>query len=254
LIASHAADQHGKGAYLIEQDVTYHRDAEAFTVKETWIVASEGAARVSLEGRGPLKGLVQGKIVYESSQKAYFDPASGSRLQRLGEDWLEPLFYFHSSKYLRARLVTLKIAPPESLHDRPMLPSEGEIKYQPPSFIRLSRVGGTIAWAIGAMPTAGPVPTAWFEQDQFVLRKFRGPDQVLLHAEDYAKYDGGLWFPRQRSYTFGNYTIDVQTLRVKSLGKLKGDDKAFRPSSLTAKDALRLPDSDGLREFYSRFR
>src|SRR4051812_38777653 len=56
LIVSHAAEQHGKGLYLVDQEVTYRRDAEAYTVKETWIVSDEGNLRVTLEGRGALKG------------------------------------------------------------------------------------------------------------------------------------------------------------------------------------------------------
>ena len=46
----------------------------------------------------------------------------------------------------------------------------------------------------------------------------------MIKANDYNKYEEGLWFPRQRIYTFGNYTVDVQTLQVKSLGKLRPDD------------------------------
>jgi hypothetical protein len=256
LIASHAADQHGKGLYWIEQEVTYRKDAEAFTVKETWLVGGEGALRVTLDGRGPLHGLVQGTIVFDSAQKAFVDPASNTtRAQRLGEDWLETLFHFRSSKYFRHRLVTLKVAPSESLRDRPAWPSEGDIRYEPPSFVRLSRVGGTTAWAIGASPYAGgTAPTLWVEQDQFVVRKYRGADLVVLRADDYIKYDEGFWFPRLRVYNFGPYSVEVQTLRVRSAGKLGPGEKRFKAASLTAKDALRLPDVDALREFYSRFR
>lgn len=253
MIASHTADQHGRGSYLIEQDVIFHKDGEALTVRETWMVNNESSMRVTLEGRGALKGLVQGTLVYDGSQKYFTDGTT--RSQRLGEDWLEPLFHFRSSKYFRNRLVTLKVTPQESLRDRPPLASEGDIKYEPPGFVRLSRVGGSIAWEIGMPPSTGVRPEVWIEQDQFVLRKFRGPDQVLLKANEYNKYGEGLYFPRQRSYTFGNYTVEVQTLLVKSLGKLKADDARFRAGGLSAaRDGLKLPDTDGLREFYSRFR
>jgi hypothetical protein len=256
LIASHAADQHGKGSYLVEQDVTLKKDGEAFTVKETWMVNNEISMRVTLEGRGALKGLVQGSMVYEGAQRFFIDPTNPpTRVQRLGDDWLEPLFYFRSSKFLRNRLVTLKVAPAESLKDRPALPSEGEIKYEPPSYIRLSRVGGATAWEIGQAPATGVHPELWIEQDQFVVRKYRGGDQVVLRANDYNKYDDGFYFPRQRIYNFGNYTVEVNTLQVKSLGKLRPDDSRFKPAALTAaKDGLKLPDADGLREFYQRFR
>jgi hypothetical protein len=254
LIASHAADQHGKGTYLIEQEVTYRKDTEAYTVKETWLVNGENNMRVTLEGRGPLKGLVQGTMIIDGSQKYFFEPtANGLRQQKLGEEWLEPLFHFRSSKYLRSRLVSLKVAPPESLHDRNPLSSEGDPEYQAPSYLRLSRVGGTIAWAIGMPATTAPRPALWLEQDQFVLRKYRGNSQIVVHANDYQKYEDGLWYPKQRIYNFGPYIVEVQTLQVKSLGK--GKDDRFRTNSLSAaRDVVKLPDAPGLKEFYSRFR
>ncbi len=255
LITSHAADQHGKGTYLIEQEVTYRKNADAFSVKETWLVANENKMRLTLEGRGALKNIVQGTILFDGGQRLNLDSSGrGVRSQRLGEDWLEPLFFMRSSKSLRARLVALKVAPPESLHDRATLSTDGP-SYQPPSFLRLSRVGGAIAWAIGMPATSTLQPTLWLEQDQFVLRKFRGANQNVLKADNYAKFEDGLWFPRQRSYTFGSYTVDVVTLQVRSLGKQKPGDARFESRSLSsAHDALKEPEVDGLKEFYARFR
>ncbi len=256
MIATHAADQHGKGAYFIEQEVTFKKDGETYVVKESWLVASEYGMRVTLEGRGPLKGLVQGTMIYDGTQRHFVEAGSANvRSVRLGDDWLEPLFHFRNAKYFRSRLVTLKVAPAESVRERAPLPATGDIKYEAPGFIRLSRVGGSIAWAIGVPPSVGVAPTLWLEQDQFVLRKYRGSDQAILRAGDYVKFEDGLWFPRQRNYSFGGYSIDVQTLRVKALGKLKPDDKSFKTSNLNgAKDGLKLPDAEALKEFYSRFR
>jgi hypothetical protein len=253
LITSRTADQHGKGAYQIEQEVTFRREAEAYTVKETWTVLNENNMRVTLEGRGPLRGLVQGTILFEGSQKTYTDGTS-LKNQRLGEDWLEPLFHFRNSKYLRSRLVNLKVTPAESLRDRGPLNSEGPPKYEPVSFVRLSRTGGAVNWAIGISPTVGTGPTLWIEQDQFVVRKFKGASQAVLKADNYAKFDDGFWYPRTITYTFGGFNVTVNVTSVKSLGRLTSADHRFKTSSLTAANALKLPDSDGLREFYSRFR
>jgi hypothetical protein len=253
LITSRAADQHGRGAFQIEKDVTFRRDNESYTVKETWTVLNENNLRVTLEGRGVLSGLVQGTIVFEGSQKTFSDGTS-LRNQRLGDDWLEPLLHFRSSKYLRSRLVNLKVTPPESLRDRGPLNSEGPPKYEPLSFVRLSRSGGTVNWAIGISPTVGSGPTLWIEQDQFVVRKFKGASGVVMKADNYAKFDDGLWFPRVISYAFGGFNVTVNVNSVKSLGKLTANDNRFKTSSLSAANALKLPDSDILREFYSRFR
>lgn len=255
-IASHAADQHGRGVYEIEQEVVFHKDAETYSIKETWLVQNENEMRVFLEGRGPLKGLVAGSLIYKGGIKEFSEDGKRIHTQRLGEDWLEPLFHFRSSKYFRNRLVSLKVLPSESLHDRPPLSStDDNPKYQAPSFIRLSRTGGVVNWAIGVSPQVGNGPTVWMEQDQFVLRKFKGPDDVVLTADDYAKYDNTFWFPRQRSYTFGPYNVQVQTLKVKALGRAHPNDKRFQVNELKdTREILKLPEADGLREFYSRFR
>jgi hypothetical protein len=258
LLATHAADQHGRGAYLIEQDVTFRKDSDALTVKETWLVLDEHHMRVTLEGRGPLKGIVQGTLVFDGSHK-YFIDSSGARNQRLGEDWLEPLFHFRNPKYFRSRLVSLKVTPNESLTDRPPLSisddkrsGDDKPNYQAPNFIHLARVGGDVSWAIGV--PAGRA-TLWLEQDQFVLRKYRSGDQLAVRADDYMKFDQGFWYPRKVSYTFGPYAVDINTLQVRSLGKLRPDDVRFKSSGLNvSRDALRLPEAEALKEFYSRFR
>ncbi len=253
LITSRAADQHGKGGFQIEQDVTFRRDSEVYTVKEIWTVLNENNLRVTLEGRDVLRGAVQGSIIFEGSQKTFID-GTALKNQRLGEEWLEPLLHFRSSKYLRSRLVTLKVTPPESLRDRGPLNFEGPPKYEPVSFVRLSRTGGAVNYAIGISPAVGSGPTLWIEQDQFVVRKFKGASGVVMKADNYAKFDDGLWFPRVISYTFGGFNITVNVTSVKSLGQITTNDNRFKTSSLTAANALKLPDSDALREFYSRFR
>lgn len=256
LIASRTAENHGRGAYQIEQEVTYKKEGESLTVKETWSVASETSMRVTLEGRGPLKGLVSGTIIYDGGNKYFADSNAGTiKSQRQGDEWLEPLFHFRYNKYLRQRLVNLKVTPASAMNDRPALNADGDPGYQPPSFIRLSRVGGGTAYAIGPNPASGSGPTLWIEQDQFVVRKFRGSNQAVIKADDYFKADESFYYPRTRTYQMGSYTVTVLTSQVKSLGKLNAQDNRFRTASLNpTKDALKLPDSDGLREFYLRFR
>lgn len=255
LIASRASELHGKGTYQIEQEVTYKRDTESFTVKETWLVQTENALRVTLEGRGPLKGLVHGTIVYNEASKLYVDADQSIRSQRLGDDWLEPLFHFRYGKYLRNRLVTLKVTPAETLKDRAPLNSEGDPKYEAPGFIRLSRVGGGIAYAIGLPPSMGQRPTLWIEQDQFVVRKYRNAAQEVMKADDYFKADDGFLFPRKRNYKVGAYDVTVNTLSVKSQGKSNPTDARFTKAGLNPnRDGLKLPETEGLREFYLRFR
>lgn len=256
LILNKTAAQHGKGIYQIDQEVLFQKEAESYAIKESWLVQGEGSMRLSFEGRGILKGAVQGVHVYDSSQRFYHD-GSGVRSHRLTEDWLNPLLVYRNPKYLRNRLVSLKIAPPESLNDRPALSSaDGEPKYMPPSYLHLSRVGGTVAYAVGALPgQAASVPTAWIAQDQFVIRKLRTTNDVVWRADDYFKAADGFWYPKTQVYQWGPYTVTIQTVSVKAIAKTPAVDALFRSSSLQAnKEAVKLPEADALREFFSRFR
>ncbi len=254
MIASRAAIQHGRGSYKIVQDVTIRKETESFTVRETWYVTGESAMRLVLEGRGPLKGLVSGHFLFLNSTKRFHD-GSALRSQKLGDEWLEPLFHFRSSKYFRSRLVALDVAPKESLRDRPPLPidSDPSTKYTPPSFIRLSRTGGAIAWAIGKNPAEGESPTVWLEQDLFVLRKLKFPGQLILRADNYNKYNERFWYPGERTYEFGGYKVQVNTVKVEPYGG-SVKDKIFQVKSLTAKEEVKLPDVEGLKDFYLRYR
>lgn len=257
MIASRAAEQHGRGAYQIEQDVTIRKEAETFSVRETWTVFGENSMLLKLEGKGPLKGLVSGSVIYDGNSRIFFD--GSVRSQKLGDEWLEPFFHFRNSKFFRSKLVGMRVAPQESLRDRAPLSSDGEIRYEAPSFIRLSRAGGGLSWAIGMNPSSGESPTLWLEQDLFVLRKLKLLNQTVLHADEYVKYDKEenqpFWYPRSRTYQFGGYTVQVQTVRVQNSSSKPGKDPAFKPSTLASnKDVLKLPDVDGLRDFYQRFR
>ena len=253
-IASRTADNHGRGAYQIEQEVSLKKDAETYVIKETWTVLGEGNLRVTLEGRGPLRGLAQGTIVYDGGTRAVTEGGQTVRSARLGDDWLEPLFHFRYSKWFRNRLVQLKIAPAESLEDRPPLNAEGDPGYVRPGFLRLSRAGGAVCYAVGLPPEVNAGSAVWIEQDEFVVRKIQGASGVVVHADEYFK-EGSFHVPRKRTYAFAGFEVQVQTLGVKPLGKLTSADPRFRPSALSPqRDALKLPDVDGLREFYSRFR
>src|ERR1039458_1194054 len=46
------ASQHGKGTYLIEDEVTIHEGSENAVIRENWIVVDGGEMRLSAQGEG----------------------------------------------------------------------------------------------------------------------------------------------------------------------------------------------------------
>jgi hypothetical protein len=256
LILNKTAGQHGKGIYQIDQEVTFQKDSESYAIKESWLVQGEGSMRLSFEGRGILKGAVQGVHIYDSNQR-FFSDEKGVHSHHLTEDWLEPLLVFRSPRYLRGRLISMRIAPTESMNDRPPLSSaDGTPNYTAPSFLRLSRVGGAITYAIGQAPTqSASTPAVWIAQDQFVVRKVRTTNDVVFRADDYMKVGDSFWYPKTQIYTWGPYNVTIQTVNVKSVTKSPAVEALFRSSSLQpGRDTVKLPDNDALKEFFSRFR
>ena len=118
MIMSRTAETHGRGLYQIEQDVVFRGDPDPLVVHETWWISSENSMRVTFEGRGSLKGVVQGSFVYDGNQKHWRDESGNLKSARTTDDWFEPLFHFRFSKNIKPRLVALKIAPAESLRER----------------------------------------------------------------------------------------------------------------------------------------
>jgi len=263
MIMSKTADRHGRGVYLIEQDVVFRGDPDPLVVRETWYISGESAMRVNIEGRGGLKGLIQGAVIFEANQKTWRDEAGALKSSKLNEDWTEPFFHFRYSKNFKPKLVALKIAPSESLRERnPIVSGAERLDYTYPKqdFLRLSRTGGTVNYAIGT-PTppddTNAQPGLWIEQDQFVIRKIRLPTQSLIEAGDYARHSEGLWLPRSRTYHFGANSVQVFVSSVKWLGRSLSSD-LLRTSSLDPQKngavLVKWPEHAVVKEFYQRFR
>lgn len=261
LIMSRTAENHGRGGYLIEQDLVFRGDPDPLVVKESWILTGENSLRVTFEGKGRLQGQIQGTFVYDHNTRRWIEDGGAVRSSQLGPDWVEPFFHFRYSKNIKPKLVALKIAPAESLRDRTSKVEDNKWVYAPQTFMRLSRTGGTVNYAIG-VPTAPDAseshPGLWIEQDQFVIRKLRLPSQALIKADEYTMHSSNLWLPKVRSYSWGGESVQVYISNVRSLGTKGKYLDWLKPSSLekekSSARAVKVPEIGAIKEFYSRFR
>jgi hypothetical protein len=124
--------------------------------------------------------------------------------------------------------------------------------------LRLGRVGGVVNYAIGE-PTpvgAAPLPGLWIEQDQFLVRKVRFPDQVSVLADQYQHLELNLWLPKVRTVNWNSQLAQIHLINARSYPKSSPNQLALlNPKSLSERAVpLRLPEDPVLREFYSRFR
>ena len=252
-ILSRTADNHGRGVYQIEQDVVFRSGVDTYMAKETWWIKDENNMRLQVEGRGPLKGLLQMQVIYEGNQKHVVDANGNVKSSRLAEDWSEPVFSFRNSKNIRNKLVAQKVLPTDSLRDANRISGKPET-FAPPSYLRLARSGGTVNYALGTPTPANEQslkPGLWIEQDQFVVRKIRYPSQLTVTADQYQRFDGGLLFPKSRSYTWGTQSAQAQVIDVRTF---KAGSDLFMPSKLNTTFAMKIPDQEPIREFYLRYR
>lgn len=262
MILSRTAENHGRGGYVIEQDVVFRGEPDPLVVREVWTVTGDNALRVDFSGRGSLKGLVQGAIIYDQNQKQWRDDAGKLLTSRLSDDFAEGFFHFRISKSFKPKLVALKIAPSESLRERNPIaggPEKLDFSYPAQDFVRLSRSGGTVNYAIGTPSPAdgSPLPGLWIEQDQFVVRKVRFPSTSTVTAGEYVRNSGGMWLPQERTYSWGTSSAQVHVASVKPISG-KPSPEIFKATSLDPQKnpnvSVKLPNQDILREFYQRFR
>lgn len=264
MILSRTSDNHGKGTYVIDQNIVFAHGTEPLVVNERWTIAGENSMRVEITGRRQLKDLVRMTYVYQNGRRYFLDESGAIRSERQPNEFFEPLFHYRLSKNIKPVLVAQGMAPAASLKSEPHKYSEKTPHAATENFVRLSRVGGTVAYAIGTptpVESSQPNPGLWIEQDQFVIRKLRWPTQFEIQASEYKNFANGLWLPQLRTLSWPqvNSPVRVSVNSVGVAGSGKNLNQQLEPSSLKSADSSsalirKLPEDAVIKEFYTRMR
>jgi hypothetical protein len=249
IILQKMADNAGSGVYLIEDEVQFPNGQDTLVLKETWYIENENSMKLFVTGGRELKDQVQMSFVYSGGQRLH-----NGTTQKLTSDFIEKYFHIRKGETFANDLIRMKIVPPAILSRRPIRTTK-DLTHTNESFVRLSRVGGVVTYAFGipSAPTGDLSPGFWVEQDQFVLRKFRLPDQVEVFADKYTSYARNLWYPRTRTVHWDNNQVTIQTLSV--AGRTKEAYAKFSPKGQFRLDGLNGQPAQALvQEFYQRFR
>ncbi len=257
-ILQKTSENAGSGIYAIEQEVQFVNGDDTLTLKETWLVENDRAMRLTVTGGKDLQNTFTLQFVYSGGQK--WSMNSGSRKgEKLPDEFLEKFLHFRSPEIFANTLAQLKIVPANAYQKKPVGRTGNEFKYDPESWVRYSRTGGTVNYALGiATPVDKDVnyPGLWIEQDQFLVRKLRLPTQVEMSANNYNQFAKGLSFPRARTIRWGNHTVTIRTLSVSARPATVAN--LLQPASLdrnTNWEGVRtLAAKDIVTEFYTRFR
>nr|BFD61195.1 hypothetical protein CKG001_33020 [Bdellovibrio sp. CKG001]BFD68867.1 hypothetical protein HAGR004_38890 [Bdellovibrio sp. HAGR004] len=257
-ILQKTSENAGSGIYAIEQEVQFTSGEETVMVKETWLVDSDRTMRLTVTGGKDLQSSFKLQFLYNGGQK--WSMVDGQRKgEKLPEEFLERFLNMRNPEIFANALAHFKIVPTNAFHKKPLPKTANEIKHEPEHWVRLSRTGGVVNYALGA-PTpveqeAGS-PGIWIQQDEFVVRKLRLPSQVEMSANNYNNFARGLSYPRSRTIRWGNNTVTIRLISASA--RPQTAVALFQPSSLDTNlkwDGIAdLPAKDVITEFYKRFR
>jgi len=264
MIMSLTAENHGRGLYKIVQNVTFESEPKGLVVRETWYIRNENQMRLEVRGRDQLKDLVDMTFIYDGARRIYIDSHGVKKVSRPGKDWFEPYFHFRFQKNIKPMMVASKMVPIKIFEKSTRMRKKRfnpKGLHQKQALLQLSRVGGTVAWAIGKPTPTGDrkaLPGMWIEQDQFRILKLRFPSQAEILASNYSNYSHGLKLPDITNINWDNRRVQMQLVRAQSLPKTKKNKALLSDASLDFdKDprlALKIPKIKAIIEFYKRFR
>lgn len=257
-ILQKAVENAGSGIYAIEQEVQFSNGDEQIAVKETWLIDSDRTMRLTVTGGKDLQNSFKLQFLYSGGQK--WSLANNTRKsEKMPEEFLEKFLNFRNPEIFANTLAHFKIIPVSAFQKKPAAKTGAEFKYEPESWVRYSRTGGVVNYALGvATPVDKDInyPGLWIEQDQFVLRKLRLPSQVEMSANNYNQFARGLSYPRARTIRWGNNTVNIRLISASA--RPQTAVTLFQPTSLDTnlkwEGINSLPAKDVITEFYTRFR
>lgn len=257
-ILQKTSENAGTGIYAIEQEVQFNNGEETLALKETWLVDSDRTLRLTVTGGKDLQNSFKLQFIYNGGQK--WSLVNGNKKsERVPEDFLEKFFNMRSPEIFANTLAHFKMIPAGAYNKKALPKSVTDFKHDPEHWVRYSRTGGVVNYALG---TATPVeqekgaPGIWIQQDEFLVRKLRLPSQVEVVANNYNQFTRGLAYPRTRTIRWGNNTVNIRLISASA--RPQTAVALFQPSSLDVNmkwDGIaELPAKEAITEFYTRFR
>jgi hypothetical protein len=248
----------GKTGYIVEQEVQFQTEPDAPVLREKWII--ENANTMYLIVNGEQAGSAHMEVLYKDGRRIYFDNLGSVKSAPSSAEFIEPYLYYRTSRSLLDALLRSKVLPSGFSLEKPRIGKIEGYLPQPENYVQLARSGGVITYQFGELTPVSSEklnPSFWIDQDSFLFRRIRFPSQAEVVADKHAQFAGGIHLPRERSLNWGNHSVLIRVLSVKVLGA-KTPKTWFSTNYLTgragAANALKLPNSPQVSEFYSRFR
>lgn len=255
------AENCGNGTYAIDQDVHFTTANSNLTLKEQWLVSTDGQMRLTVKPARDAADQVKIQFSYSGGQKTSLTQR-GKTSGNLSEEFVEKFFHTRSRDVYFNMLTNLRILPVSYANNKVTRTGKDFI-YPAEPLSRLTRTAGVITYAFGEAATSetDTRPMAWIEQDVFHLRKLRFPSGTIMTADRYGSYARDLSLPKFRQIIWGDRgnpkSVTMQVTKVASQPTTKGD-KRFQAAGLEFNSqiaGLSDPEMQKLvEEFYARFR
>jgi hypothetical protein len=250
-IINRAVENNGTGVYNIELEVQFQGQQEPFILKEYWTIENDEKMKVVVSGTKELKDKLKWVFVYNNGVRNQ-NSVSAKAPKKVGIDFLEKYFHFRKPQDLENAIIQTKAVPASVFATKTYKPGK-EPDFEADPYLTLARTSGVISYAfrnITDNPSESPAAFL-FEQDQFLLRKFR-IGNVEVNADRYSVFARGLNYPRVRTVKWNDSTVVIQTLHVQPRHE-KSINFIIEPS--TDEKAVDFgPLKTTIEEFYSRFR
>lgn len=264
-ILQQVVKNHGRGRYLIEQEVRFSFQQTSKIVHETWHI--ESVPRLQNKQRdfylqmhllAKAEGLSIQRL-YKDHKVYQKDEQKALKSWKWPLDFIEPWFLTRSLRQIQNAILKQEMAGVSALNWNPALlarrshQQETSTVLSIPMPISLSRYQGKVMLTY---QTQAQGPGLWIEQDEFLIRRLRLKSNVEILAKDYGDYSRGLKFPKNRLINNNDVAISIRVLKIDSLSQ---SHKAFLQKmsvqslapSVIGEDRMIAP---LIEDFYSRFR
>jgi hypothetical protein len=259
MILDRVAESALKTPLFVEQDVTILSADQSVSVKEQWLFENENSIRLIVRGEKDLKEQIVFQTLFSDNQKT--TTLSGLlQTQRSPRGPLEKIFFFKGTENLMRFLVQQSIVGDEIYRSQNFkkIPGNVGFQYQPEAFLRLGRLGGSVAYVFGPPPKGDAIsPGFWVEQDQFHVLKLRNANGDEMRSEKPTTYSRSAKWPKELSYNWGSggsaAQAQVQVINVR-MAEASHRQLFQKNADKRSADFERHTGRYLIEEFYQRFR
>lgn len=245
---------HGRGYFVIEQDVTFKNESETLTLREKWTIQDAENMRLTVTG-----GSVALNILIQSGKVYYTNNGTSISSRKISPESFERFFHARTDKTLTEYLMSSKVLSQSPLRNRVRPRAVSQIKPEIDPYVRLVRVDETPTLLISSTPNpadSGSSPGLWVDQNNFTIKKIRFPSGAEVVASQYQSLSQELVYARTKTVNYDNNTIEIRLVKANSIAKTKDTEALFSSGTLlgTTSSWGQSSLSSQVQDFYQRFR